>query len=235
MNRNFSLALHDVKVSDDEKTVSIIKQVMNTFHVPLTVHLVFDKPLKKGTKLSDFIQKNIKNKKLEIVFHGLSHTCSKNVSKFGVFYHKYQAEYLDDNESLRKNTAVMYKSLISVLGSNLGICPPCWIATKKNRALFASLNPLYVESILSIEYPTQKIFSPVISLGSPKNSELFFLKIIAKISYLYSIINRKTHLRVAVHVCDVSNPASMHFFENIINLLRKNKFHPVFLKDLNSK
>jgi len=136
MERIYSLALHDVRVSGGENSMNTIKHVMDLFGIPLTVHLIFDKSLENEDVLLKFILENLVNKKLEIVFHGLSHQCSKNVPKTLVFYHKYQAEYLDDSDLLRENTREMFYNSKLLLGCNLGICPPCWIATKKTFNFF---------------------------------------------------------------------------------------------------
>ena len=50
---------------------------MDLFDVPLTVHKDFDAPLSESSELSDFILQNIKDQKLEIVFHGLTHEMFK--------------------------------------------------------------------------------------------------------------------------------------------------------------
>lgn len=226
------MALHDVRVSGGNNSVNTIKHVMGSFGVPLTVHLVFDRPLEKDTVLSRFIIENIESGRLEIVFHGLTHQCSKNVPKTLTFYHKYQAEYLDDSDLLRVNTKEMFDNSKLLLGYNLGICPPCWIAIKKNIDFFHSLNPLFIENILYISFMEKKLFSPVISLGSPENSELVFLKILTRLIYLLSIAKRSTHLRIAVHLCDLEKPASMGFFSTMVNKLDKHKFQPVLLKEM---
>jgi hypothetical protein len=108
MNRTYSLALHDIRVSGGINSVNTIKHVMKSLGVPLTVHLIFDRSLENETVLSKFIIENIENGKLEIVFHGLTHKCSTNVPKTLTSYHKYQAEYLDDSELLRENTRELY-------------------------------------------------------------------------------------------------------------------------------
>lgn len=232
MNRKYSLALHDLRVSGGENTVNTIKHVMNLFEVPLTVHLIFDGPLEKNTVLSTFIIENSKDKRLEIVFHGLTHKCSKDVSGLLAFYHKYQAEYLNNSDSIRTKTAEIYQSVCSLLDETIGICPPCWIATKRNFRFFRTLHPLYIESLLSLTFKWRKIFSPVISLGSPNNDELFFLKGLAHTMYFLSILMRRTRLRIAIHQCDLEKSASMIFFLKTFQALNRHGFQPVLLKDL---
>src|ERR1035437_6110376 len=125
MKRIYSLALHDIRVSGGENSVKTIRRVMDLFGIPLTVHMIFDKSLGNEDVLLKFILENLESGKLEIVFHGLSHQCSGKVSGALAFYHKYQAEYLDDSEMLREKTKEIYNNSKFLLGSNLGICPPC--------------------------------------------------------------------------------------------------------------
>ena len=212
--------------------MNIIKHVMDLFGIPLSVHLIFDKSLENENVLLKFILENLKSGKLEIVFHGLTHQCSENVPKTLVFYHKYQAEYLDDSDLLRENTKEMFCNSKSLLGRNLGICPPCWIAIKKNIQFSHALEPLFIENLLSISIENKKHFSPVISLGSPEDIELLFLKILAWLMYALSIAKRKINLRIAIHTCDLEKPASMIFFSMIVKKLDKNKFQPVLLKEM---
>jgi hypothetical protein len=232
MAQKFSIALHDVRVSWNEETVSLIQHIMSMFNLPLTVHLIFDSTLEHDSILGKFILENFKKNKLEIVFHGLKHECSKNVPKWLVFYHKYQAEYLENSDALRENTSVMYKSSCNLLNQKLGICPPCWIATKKNFQFFKTLKPLYVEKMLTLNSIENKWLSPVISLGSPNNFELFFLKILARIIYLLAVIFKSKRIRVAIHICDLSNSKSISFFSEIAELLKKRNCSAVLLKDL---
>ena len=230
--KKYSLSLHDLRVSWNEETVKKIKYVMDLFEVPLTVHLVFDIPLSQDSVLSDFILQNLKDQKIEIVFHGLTHKCSREVSKLLAFYHKYQAEYLDDSDELREKTQKMLYNTIYFLRMNIGICPPCWIAHKKNTYFFKTLKPLYIESLLSIFYSGTKIFSPVISLGSPNKCELYFLKILARSIHILSIISGNSNLRVAIHDCDLDKKNSIKFFSGIIGSFKARKFQPVLLKNL---
>jgi hypothetical protein len=228
----YSLSLHDLKVSGNEETVRKIQSVLDLYEVPLTVHLVFDMPLVPGSILSNFIILNSKNQKLEIVFHGLKHKCSRNVSKLLSFYHKYQAEYLDDSDELRDKTQDMFFNTTSFLDTNLGICPPCWIAHKKNKLFFKILDPIFIESLLFLSFSHKKVFSPVISLGSPNDRELFFLRKLARIIFILTQLFRKKYLRIAVHECDLDKENSMDFFSGIINKLKKRKAQAVLLKSL---
>jgi hypothetical protein len=232
MIRKFALCLHDIKVSGNEASVEMIRKVMTEFDCPLTVHVIIDTPLDKSPALSDFIEKKLKGDKIEIVFHGLTHLCSRKVYKHLAFYHKYQAEYLVDSDDLRNDTERKFRSLIPQLGNNIGICPPCWLVTKTNFKFFKTLNPLYIETLLAVHYGNEKVFSPVISLGSPNNFELVFLKLLGKLMLLFSLMRRNAYLRVAIHTCDLAKAGSMTFFQKIIKSIFGNRFQTVFLKDL---
>lgn len=230
--RKYSLAIHDLTVSGNEITLEAIKRLMNSFAVPLTVHLIFDKPFDNSPELYKFLKKMVESEKLEVVFHGLTHQCSRKVSKLLGFYHKHQAEYLDDSHLLRKNTEEIFNNSRVLFGTGMGICPPCWICSKKNKVFLQGLKPLFIENILSISSKDKKHFSPVISLGSLNRSELFFLKILACLMYILSRVKKRIHLRVAIHACDLGKPASMEFFSTVILSLNQAKFQPVLLKNL---
>jgi hypothetical protein len=232
MESKYSLAIHDLRVSGNETTVDKIKNILDTFRVPLSVHLVFDVPLEYGTTLYNFISENIKTCKIEIVFHGLTHSCSKKVFKWLAFYHKYQAEYMVDSDLLRTDSALMYHQLANKLGYNPGICPPCWISLKKNVTFFKSLNPSYIETLLYISNKQNKIFSAVLSLASKSKKELFFLKLLAKIIYFLALLFKIKRLRVAIHECDLDQPQSIFFFQQIISSFEKQHFRAVLLKEL---
>jgi hypothetical protein len=230
--RKYSLAIHDLKVSGNGDTVKILKELLDTFGIQMTVHLVFDNSLSDSPVLLNFLQEKVATNTIEVVFHGLSHRCSENVSKIFVFYHKYQAEYLEDSEFLREKTTKMYLEASTLLGNNLGICPPCWIALKKNLVFFNSLRPAFIETMLYISKQQNKYFSSVVSLGSPGKKELSFLKIIAKNIYYLSLLFKVRRIRVAIHECDLYNPQSMAFFKRMIASLEKQPFRSVLLKEL---
>lgn len=230
--RRYALSLHDVKVSGGESTVARIRTVIDRFNVPLAVHLVFDEELNGSSPLARFLGKKIDEGAVEIVFHGLSHLCPRHTGRLISFYHKYQAEYLLDSEKLRDNSREMYQDVTDFTGTNTGICPPCWIACKDNRIFFRRLNPVFVESLLSMDFAGQTFFSPVISLGSIKGSELVFLKASARFMYLVSLLSRKTRLRVAVHECDLELESSLDFFSGMLKSLDSKGFRPVLMRDL---
>lgn len=230
--RRYALSLHDVKVSGGESTVAKIRTVLDRFKVPLAVHLVFDEELEGTSPLARFLGKKIDEGSVEVVFHGLSHLCPGHTGRLISFYHKYQAEYLFDSEKLRDNTREMYQDVTDFTGTNTGICPPCWIACKNNRTFFRRLNPVFVESLLSMDFSGRSFFSPVISLGSIKKSELVFLKTGARLMYLVSLLSRRTRLRVAVHECDLELESSLEFFSVIQRSLDSKGFRPVLMRDL---
>ncbi len=232
MERKFSLAIHDLKVSGAESTVNKIKIISGMFRVPLTLHLVFDEPLKEGSALCNFLLENIQAGKVEVVFHGLTHLCSEKVARWIAWYHKYQAEYLVDSDIIRSDSALMYKRLSETLGFNPGICPPCWLASRKNLLFLKSFNPPYIEAILNISAGRKKYFSSVLSLASPDDAELFFLRILARIIYISSVIFRVKRIRIAIHDCDLSKPLSMEFFGKIIPLVQKHRYKAVLQKNL---
>ncbi len=232
MDRRFALSIHDLKVSGNKTTIEHIKNVQNKFSAPLTVHLVFDTPLKKESAFYNFLKESLRNNKIEIVFHGLKHRCSKRVLRILSFYHKNQAEYLEDSEELRVKTGEMFAHLSGLLKTNPGICPPCWIAGRRNLRYLKKLNPQYLESLLFVSYKFRRIFTFIISLGSSKKSELFFLKIIGNLMLRLSLISKNTRLRVAIHECDLSIDDSIKFLSNKVELLRKHGFRPVLMKHL---
>ena len=232
MDRLFSFALHDLRLSEGRKVITIIEGLRKRLQIPLTIHLVFDEDLETHPDLLVYLQDQVQTGNLEIVFHGLKHSCSKYVSKLWAFFHKYQAEYLDNDVEHREATRNSFTDIAKKLKMNLGICPPCWLATKKNHELFYSLHPLYVENLLYVNNQAKKIISPVISLGSSKRIELFFLKIVAYVIYVCSSILSLNHVRIAMHVCDLDRGTSRLFFDKIIAKFYRRGFRPVLLRDL---
>jgi len=230
--RKYALSLHDVKVSGGDTTVEKIRSVIDRYRVPLAVHLVFDEDPAGSPALMRFLGRKIDEEEIEVVFHGLSHQCPGHTGRFTSFYHKYQAEYLLDSEKLRENTREMYEEVTDFTGTNTGICPPCWIACRNNRNFFKKLNPVFIESLLSMDFRGNTFFSPVISLGSTRGGELVFLKTGARFMYLVSLLSGKTRLRVAVHECDLELESSLEFFSGILKSLDAKGFKPVLMRDL---
>lgn len=230
--KKIALCLHDVRVSGNDETIRMISAVLNRFNAPLTVHLVFDEPLQQDSVLYNFLSENINNKKLEVVFHGLTHSCAVKAGKLYSFYHKYQAEYLVDSDQHREDSTRIFNAVKKLLNTNIGICPPCWLSHKKNYIFFQSLNPIYIESILSMNFITKKIFSPIMSIGSPVPGEIRFLKIGLNFMSMLSKILPNAKSRMAVHVCDMDIEDTMVFFHKKFEELTKKGFISVLQKDL---
>jgi len=91
---------------------------------------------------------------------------------------------------------------------------------------------LFIENILSVTFEDKKLFSPVISLGSPENNELVFLKIIARLMFRLFLFKTNISYRVAIHPCDLEKPASVGFFSGIIKKFDQHKFQPVLMKEM---
>lgn len=236
MNRGkVSLCLHDVRLSWGRRGIEMISGVMQRYNAPLTVHLVCDVPFSSSADFSSFIREKSASGALEIVFHGTTHSCSKKVYRAFSFYHKYQAEYLVDDPLLRDNSRKAYFELASILGSNPGICPPCWLSVKNNDIFFDSLSPLYTESMFHIKNRDGRFFSPVISLGSPEKFDLFFLKAAGQLMKFFSAFLPRMSPRMALHVCDIEIEPSMKFFDSTWNYLMKKSFTPVLQRDLFAK
>ena len=230
--KKIALCLHDVRVSGKEETVRMISDVMNRFNAPLTVHLVFDEPLQKNSVLYKFLSVHTKNKKLEIVFHGMTHICAVKAGKLYSFYHKYQAEYLVDSEEHRLETRETFNAVKKFQNTNIGICPPCWLSHKNNYRFFLSLNPIYIESIMSMNFISKKFFSPIMSIGSPAANEIPFLKLGLRFMSLISQIIPDTKARMAIHVCDIDIDDTMIFFQKKFGVLSQKGFTSVLQKDL---
>jgi hypothetical protein len=230
--KKIALCLHDLRVSESKETIRMISAVINRFKAPLTVHLVVDKPLQHEVDLYKFIADNIKNDRLEIVFHGLTHSCAVKTGKLYSFYHKYQAEYLVDSGQHRLESSETFNNLKQLLNTNIGICPPCWLSHKNNYRLFQKLNPLYIESMLSVNFISEKIFSPIMSIGSPVKREISFLKWGFNFMFLLSELLPSARSRIAVHVCDIDIEDTMIFFHTKFERLKSRGFKSVLQKEL---
>ncbi len=232
MERVYSLSLHDLRISDGRKAIDAIEGLRKHFHIPLTLHLVFDEDLAAQPELSKYLHEHMRTGSLELVFHGLTHTCSKRVSRPLAIFHKYQAEYLDNDAEHRDATRKCFTAMRDTLRMNLGICPPCWLACRENMGLFQSLHPLYIEKLLFLHAPGKRIFSPVLSLGSPSRIEVLFLKILAGILSFSIGMFHLNRVRVAMHVCDLTMEKSRRFFDEKISQLDRRGFRPVLLREL---
>jgi hypothetical protein len=227
--RCVSLALHDMFVSSPE-TVRTIEKIRREFKVPLTVHLVCDVPLSANSKLSAFIKESTRNGALEIVYHGVMHSCERKAWRLLSWYHKYQAEYIVDSDNLRKKTRKGFTDLSKLLGEHPGLCPPCWIGSEKNLKFLDSLNPLYREELLHVDKNGKNTFSTVISFGSARTIELIFLGMVAALSYHASMILRIQKIRIAIHPCDITVASTMKKFHSYLEKLKRKTYQPVLLK-----
>jgi hypothetical protein len=228
----YAVALHDVTVSGGNDTVKKISFVRKSLGVPVTVHLVCDKPLSRDSALGKFLRQNIKNRSIEVVFHGIHHLCEKKVWRALSWYHKYQAEYLVDSRSLREESSKKYAALSRIAGYAPGICPPCWLAIGKNTEFLKSLSPSFFEMLLHVESGPKRKFSTVISIGSAKGIEVFFLKILGRVLRALSFAMKKTPVRVAVHVCDLDLVSTMDFFKGVVSSFNRRGYHAVRMRDL---
>lgn len=230
--QQFSLAIHDLRVSGAETTLATLKHIQDQFQLPLTVHLVCDAPLQRESALASFILKECQHSRIEIVFHGLSHKCPAETGKRTALYHKHQAEYLLDSPTLRESTRAYYEELSELLGKNIGICPPCWLASRENQLLFQELKPAYVESMLSLHNRHKQRWSPIISLGSPNPVELFWLRGLAHAMSYSALLTPEARVRVALHVCDLQETRSMEFFVRKVKWLLRRGICPVLQRNL---
>lgn len=230
MTKVFSLALHDLKISDRDAAVTI-ESVTNYFNVPLTVHLVCDLPLAENRSLLEYIKKNTGSSEIEIVYHGVRHLCERKVWRLLSWYHNYEAEYLVDSENLRIETKKGYDDLSENLGYKPGVCPPCWIALKKNTGFIDSLGPLYREGLLHVTGRRRSLFTTVISIGSRVGYEITLLKMLNAFSLMLSLLSGIRRVRVAVHMKDLGIDDSMKFFMNYTGKLKLKGYSPVLLRE----
>lgn len=230
--RKFALCVHDLRVSEESKTREIINLIEENFNLPLTVHLIMDGPIIPGSDFYDFLASRMAKKRLDVVFHGLTHACPENIGKLRSFYHKHQAEYLFDSQALRNDTAAVFEKVQTAFGSSLGICPPCWLSCRKNKRFLSSLSPLFLESMFHIDYCGKRLFSPIVSLGSPNEKELGMLTLFAKLMAKVSFWGSKSTTRVAIHTCDFTIPKSMDFFKHTIASFTDSGFEAVLMRNL---
>lgn len=230
MSKVFSVALHDLKISD-RNAAGTIEDVRNYFGIPLTVHLVCDIPLAENRILLSYIKKKTASSDIEIVYHGVRHFCVRKVWRLLSWYHNYEAEYLVDSEDLRIETKTGYKDLSKNLGYKPGVCPPCWIALRKNIDFIDSLTPLYREELVHITDRKRRFFTSVISIGSQVKSEIVFLKMFDAVSLVMSLLFNIKRIRIAVHMRDLCIDDSMKLFKQYAEKLKSKGYRAVFLKD----
>ena len=228
----FALSIHDLRVSGDAETVRVLQGLLDRYPFPLTALLVFDRPLEASPHLLAFLLQQVPLQRLEVVFHGVSHACPPTVGRATAFYHKSQAEYLEDSEAKRSETKASFMEAKRTLGMSLGICPPCWLATKRNRVLFTTLQPAYIEAMLWLDFGVKRVPAPVVSLGSPEPGELRWLRALA---HLIGGVSRRipgARLRIAIHTCDLAIPASMALFTGLLQSLTRVKAQGVLQRNL---
>lgn len=229
------LSLHDARVSEPIKTINAIKLLQKRYNVKFAVYLVFDDDLNKESDLYKFLKEKVDNNSLEVVFHGNSHSCPVGTAKYLSFYHKYEAEYLYDSKDLREKATNSFMNFKTLFSGDSGFCPPCWLLTKENYKLFKSLNPYFIERLLSIEHNKSKYFSPIISIGTSKKSEIFFLKRIANLMLNLGVLTNNAKMRIAIHICDTEIENTLLFFEKKINKIKNYGYEFVLPKTLLKK
>ena len=230
--KKVALCIHDLRASDGKRIVETIKTTREFFKlVPITIHLVMDIDVSNDDETFHYLKKEVKNKQLEIVFHGISHQCPIGTGKYFSWYHKYQAEFLSNTFQTDINRD-RYIKLNEILQIKTGICPPCWIATPAGWRFIKSLSPLYIEKLLSINYKRKRSFSLPVSLASDNKRELYFLKILASLISTTVILFNHKRLRLVVHTIDIPNIDSMTFFRYKYNILISKGFSPVLQKEL---
>jgi hypothetical protein len=227
----FSLAVHDLRVSGGSETEDHLCRLQERFRLPLTVHLVFDQELSLQPGLHGFLRDNVAADRLELVFHGLSHACPRDVGRWSSFYHKHQAEYLLDDDALRAATGEVWEHGLSGFEKPIGICPPCWLATRTNWRFLESLRPLYLESTWRLRSRGRTIPSPIVSLGSPDPVELRGLRLLGSGLRRLGRIPGLGRVRVAIHTCDLERPDSMAYFERTIASLLSSGAIPGLQRD----
>ena len=230
--KKVALCIHDLRASDGKRIVETIKTTREFFKlVPITIHLVMDIDVSNDDETFHYLKKEVKNKQLEIVFHGISHQCPIGTGKYFSWYHKYQAEFLSNTFQTDINRD-RYIKLNEILQIKTGICPPCWIATPAGWRFIKSLSPLYIEKLLLINYKRKRSFSLPVSLASDNKRELYFLKILASLISTTVILFNHKRLRLVVHNIDIPNIDSMTFFRYKYNILISKGFFPVLQKEL---
>ena len=228
----FSTAIHDLRVSGAKATEDSLIHLQNLLRVPLTIHLVFDAPLSSQPSLRDFLRDGTRRDELELVFHGLSHSCPQGVGRFTSFYHKGQAEYLLDDDALRTATREIWENGLDGFEMPVGICPPCWMATPRNWRFLDSLSPLYLERAWCLRTRTKTVPSPIVSLGSPDSLELAALRPLGSALRNLARLPGLGNLRVALHTCDLERPDSMACFHRTVSGLLQSGATPSLQRSL---
>ena len=226
-----ALCIHDLRVSGGTDTREKICGIQEKFQQPVTVHLVLDVPLEARNPLETFLAEEIGAGRLELVFHGTRHTCPLEIGRALSFYHKHQAEYLNDAPELREQTLRTWQAATRLFGP-LGICPPCWIASRQNWRFLSSLSPLYLESTWRLRSQGRTVPVSIVSLGSPDPKELVGLRLLGRALLCLGHAPGLGRWRVAIHACDLERPDSMDFFHRMVSSLKAGGAKPVLQRQL---
>ncbi len=230
--KKVALCIHDMRASDGKKIIETVINVREFFKSgPITIHLIIDTDVSDDDETFRYLKKEVENKQLEVVFHGVSHQCPVGTGKLFAWYHKYQAEFIGNTFSAEINR-LRYNKLNEILQIKTGICPPCWIAIPEGWKFIRSLSPLYFEKLLSINYQSKRYFSLPVSLASDNKNELYFLRILASLIATTAIFFNHMRLRFVVHTIDLQNIDSMTFFRHKYYRLISKGFLPVLQKSL---
>jgi hypothetical protein len=229
--KQFALCIHDMRASDGKKIPEVINYIREVFNIqPVTVHLIMDKYLEEDDETFLLLKKEVERRQLEIVFHGVSHTCPPGTARFFSWYHKNNAEFMSHSFNVETNR-LRYNRLNDMFNSQSGFCPPCWIAGQVGWKFIKSLSPLYIEKLLSVNSDVKTFFSLPVSLATDNKKELFFLRKLASLISAAAIVIRHSRLRLVVHTVDLTLTDSVNFLcKNKSKLLSKG-FTPVLLKE----
>lgn len=226
------MCIHDLRASEGEKILETIRFVRESFNADrITAHIIFDIDPEDCTSFLPALKKEIKENRLEIVFHGVTHKCPRGTWKMLSWYHKYEAEFISNSFNIELNRA-RYNCLNKILDTETGICPSCWIATVNGWKFLKSLNPLYIEKLLMIIFRKGKVFSMPVSLATIRKEELFFLKMAASFITKISGICRNTSLRIVVHTIDLLNKESVLFLGKKYSDIILKGYVPVLQREL---
>ncbi|MGD0341865.1 MAG: hypothetical protein ABSA76_09195 [Bacteroidales bacterium] len=230
--KRIALCIHDLRASEGEKIIRTINNVREYFEAEkVTVNLVIDKDLSGDDKTFRYLKEEVEKKRLEIVFHGISHQCPAGTWKLFSWYHKNQAEFLSDIFQAETNR-FRYNKLNEILQIRTGICPPCWIASQAGWKFIKSLSPLYFEKLLSVNFNGKGFFSLPVSLASDNKNELYFLKGVASLVSAVAILFHHKRLRLILHTIDIPNVDSITFLKHQYHILILKGFSPVLQKEL---
>jgi hypothetical protein len=210
--KRMAVCLHDVRLSQGPligEAIGGLRALLGPR--PITCHLIADaEPGSHGETLR-YLKSEIAAGRVEVVFHGVAHRCAPGTVRWLSWYHHDEAEFLGGFDSDLNRSR--YRQLGADLGTDLGICPPCWLAGKSGWSFMESLSPPFLEGLLTIGFAGRRAFSPVISLGSRSRLDLFFLKLIASAVAAAAGRLRRDRIRLVIHTTDLDSAKSMEFFK----------------------